>query len=138
TTCAWSRDDRARGTRPRPADDGSGPRPPGLGSSRRASVGRGRPSMLAEANALAGNADDAAALEATLVGPTLRALVPGTVTVVGTRDHDGSYALDAGDVLETGATVGARAYIAVRGGIDVEPTLGSRSTDLLTGLGPPP
>jgi len=100
--------------------------------------GAADPSMLAEANALAGNADDAAALEATLVGATLRALVPGTVAVVGTRDHDGSYALDAGDVLETGATVGARAYIAVRGGIDVEPTLGSRSTDLLTGLGPPP
>jgi biotin-dependent carboxylase-like uncharacterized protein len=26
----------------------------------------------------------------------------------------------------------------VRGGVDVEPVLGSRSTDLLTGLGPPP
>ena len=35
-------------------------------------------------------------------------------------------------------TGGARAYICVRGGIDVEPVLGSRSTDLLTGLGPPP
>jgi biotin-dependent carboxylase-like uncharacterized protein len=33
---------------------------------------------------------------------------------------------------------GVRAYIAVRGGIDVEPVLGSRSTDLLTGLGPRP
>ena len=94
--------------------------------------------MLAEANALAGNADDAAALEATLVGPTLRALVPGTVAVVGTRNGDGAHALEAGDVLETGPTLGARAYIALRGGIDAEPTLGSRSTDLLTGLGPPP
>ena len=100
--------------------------------------GAADPTLLAEANALAGNGDDAAALEATLIGPTLRALVPGTVAVVGTRDRDGSYALDAGDVLETGPTVGARAYIAVSGGIDAEPTLGSRSTDLLTGLGPPP
>jgi biotin-dependent carboxylase-like uncharacterized protein len=100
--------------------------------------GAADPDMLAEANALAGNADDAAALEATLVGPTLRALVPGTIAVVGTRDGDGTHALAAGDVLETGPTVGARAYIAVRGGIEAEPTLGSRSTDLLTGLGPPP
>jgi biotin-dependent carboxylase-like uncharacterized protein len=100
--------------------------------------GAADPSMLAHANALAGNAGDAAALEATLVGPTLRALVPGTVAVVGTRERDGTHSLEAGDVLETGPTLGARAYIAVRGGMDAEPTLGSRSTDLLTGLGPPP
>ena len=31
---------------------------------------------------------------------------------------------------------GARIYVAVRGGVEVEPVLGSRSTDLLTGLGP--
>jgi biotin-dependent carboxylase-like uncharacterized protein len=100
--------------------------------------GAADPALLAEANALAGNSDDAAALEATLVGPTLRALVPGTVAVAGTRGSDGTHALGAGDVLDTGPTAGARAYIAVSGGIGVEPTLGSRSTDLLTGLGPPP
>lgn len=33
---------------------------------------------------------------------------------------------------------GLRTYLAVRGGIDVEPVLGSRSTDSLSGLGPPP
>ena len=33
---------------------------------------------------------------------------------------------------------GVRAYISVRGGFAVEATLGSRSHDLLTGLGPPP
>ncbi|MDP9428430.1 MAG: biotin-dependent carboxyltransferase family protein, partial [Actinomycetota bacterium] len=32
---------------------------------------------------------------------------------------------------------GLRTYVAVRGGIAVEPVLGSRSTDLLAGLGPP-
>ena len=31
---------------------------------------------------------------------------------------------------------GLRSYLAVRGGIDVEPVLGSRSTDTLSGLGP--
>ena len=33
---------------------------------------------------------------------------------------------------------GLRSYVAVRGGIGVPPVLGSRSTDTLSGLGPPP
>ena len=33
---------------------------------------------------------------------------------------------------------GVRSYVAVSGGVAVEPVLGSRSTDLLSGLGPPP
>ena len=45
----------------------------------------------------------------------------------------------AGAVLEMGACRdGVRAYIFVRGGFEAEATLGSRSHDLLTGLGPPP
>jgi biotin-dependent carboxylase-like uncharacterized protein len=45
----------------------------------------------------------------------------------------------AGEVLRVGRCVsGVRVYLAFRGGIDVEPTLASRATDLLTGLGPPP
>ena len=36
------------------------------------------------------------------------------------------------------AKLGVRAYIAAAGGIEVNPILGSRSTDLLTGLGPAP
>jgi biotin-dependent carboxylase-like uncharacterized protein len=36
------------------------------------------------------------------------------------------------------ATRGLRSYVAVSGGIDVEPVLGSRATDLLSGLGPAP
>jgi allophanate hydrolase subunit 2 len=44
----------------------------------------------------------------------------------------------AGGVLEIGrAVAGVRSYVAVAGGIDVEPVLGSRSTDTLSGLGPP-
>lgn len=35
-------------------------------------------------------------------------------------------------------TRGLRSYLAVRGGVDVEPVLGSRSTDLLSGVGPAP
>jgi biotin-dependent carboxylase-like uncharacterized protein len=33
---------------------------------------------------------------------------------------------------------GLRTYLTVRGGIDVPPVLGSRSTDTLSGVGPPP
>jgi biotin-dependent carboxylase-like uncharacterized protein len=44
----------------------------------------------------------------------------------------------AGGVLDVGrATAGVRSYLTVAGGIDVEPVLGSRSTDTLSGLGPP-
>ena len=45
----------------------------------------------------------------------------------------------AGESLVIGpATVGLRTYVAVRGGVDVPPELGSRSTDVLSGLGPAP
>jgi allophanate hydrolase subunit 2 len=44
----------------------------------------------------------------------------------------------AGAVVEIGrATRGVRCYMAVSGGIAVAPVLGSRSTDTLSGLGPP-
>jgi biotin-dependent carboxylase-like uncharacterized protein len=45
----------------------------------------------------------------------------------------------AGGLLELGRCgSGVRAYVCIRGGLAVEATLGSRSHDLLTGLGPPP
>lgn len=89
-------------------------------------------------NLLVGNAPGAAALEATLEGPVLRFDGPATVALTGatTQAID---TLAGGDVLDLGRLRhGVRAYVCVRGGIDVEPTLGSRSTDLLTGLGPAP
>lgn len=47
--------------------------------------------------------------------------------------------LRAGDRLRLGtAAAGARAYLAVAGGIAVPPVLGSRATDTLGGLGPAP
>jgi biotin-dependent carboxylase-like uncharacterized protein len=46
--------------------------------------------------------------------------------------------LSAGDVLEIGApTRGVRTYVALRGGILVDPVLGSCATDVLSGVGPP-
>ncbi len=45
----------------------------------------------------------------------------------------------AGALLDIGTALsGVRGYVAVSGGVAVEPVLGSRSTDLLSGLGPPP
>jgi biotin-dependent carboxylase-like uncharacterized protein len=89
-------------------------------------------------NRLVGNPPGAAALEATLDGPTLRFDGPATIALTGAKTL-GPRHVERGEVLEVGRCLGGvRAYLCVRGGIDVEPTLGSRSTDLLTGLGPAP
>lgn len=89
-------------------------------------------------NRLVGNPAGAAALEATLDGPVLRFDGPATVALTGATTV-AVRELQPGAVLDVGrCTNGVRTYICVRGGIDVEPTLGSRSTDLLTGLGPAP
>ncbi len=53
------------------------------------------------------------------------------------REHGVALALRDGEVLELGRpTSGLRSYLAVRGGLDVAPVLGSRCTDTLSGLGP--
>ena len=98
------------------------------------------------ANRLVGNPAAAAVLETTLLGCALRFLVPAVVAVTGapaavTVDGarlSGVLEVPAGGVLEVGrASAGVRSYVAVAGGIDVDPVLGSRSTDTLSGLGPP-
>jgi biotin-dependent carboxylase-like uncharacterized protein len=91
----------------------------------------------ARANALVGNAPGAAVLEATLAGPRLRFRESAVVAVSGAVALDARQ-VGAGEELDLGRYErGARAYVAVRGGIDVDRVLGSRSTDLLSGLGPP-
>jgi biotin-dependent carboxylase-like uncharacterized protein len=101
------------------------------------------------ANRLVGNEADAAMLETTLDGVSLRFAQPTNVAVTGAPAQlhvDGGAAewgvavpVPAGAVLDVGAAItGVRSYVAVGGGIDVTPVLGSRSTDLLSGLGPPP
>jgi biotin-dependent carboxylase-like uncharacterized protein len=95
-------------------------------------------------NSLVGNPAGAAALEATLDGPVLRVDGPATIALTGATTGSGlprgvAVTVGPGAVLEVGRCLrGVRAYVCVRGGIAVEPTLGSRSTDLLTGLGPAP
>ncbi|MGH9009547.1 MAG: biotin-dependent carboxyltransferase family protein, partial [Acidimicrobiia bacterium] len=102
-------------------------------------------SLLA-ANLLVGNADDAAALECVYLGPQLRFTAPTVVAVTGAemvpringeeRPQWEAFPVAEGDVLDFGyLTAGARAYIAVAGGIAVEPVLGSRSTYALGAMG---
>ncbi|MFG3286634.1 biotin-dependent carboxyltransferase family protein [Streptomyces sp. NPDC048111] len=101
------------------------------------------------ANRLVGNAPGAAVLETTLNGCALRARCAVTVAVTGAPCPvrlDGRPAawgapvrVPEGGVIEVGAaTYGVRSYVAFAGGVAVEPVLGSRSTDLLSGLGPAP
>ncbi|MDI5972092.1 biotin-dependent carboxyltransferase family protein [Streptomyces sp. SL13] len=101
------------------------------------------------ANRLVGNPPDAATLETTLTGCALRPSAPLVVAVTGAPCAvrvDGRPAawgtalrVPAGAVLDVGpATHGVRCYLAVAGGVAVEPVLGSRSADLLSGLGPAP
>lgn len=106
-------------------------------------------SALVLGNRLVGNEPGAAALEVTLLGPRLR--FSGTAIVALTGAHLGA-SID-GDVLpswqpfrvDPGAEIaflpsavagpGARAYVCVAGGIDVELIMTSRSTDLFGGFG---
>ncbi|GAA5012142.1 biotin-dependent carboxyltransferase family protein [Streptomyces hyderabadensis] len=100
-------------------------------------------------NRLVGNSPGAAVLETTLTGCALRPRCAVTVAVGGapcrvTVDWRpvpwaAAVRVPAGALLDVGAAdSGVRSYVAVCGGVLVEPVLGSRSTDLLSGLGPPP
>jgi urea carboxylase len=99
------------------------------------------------ANLVVGNDATAAALEATTAGPVLRATGPLTFAIGGAAmptSVDGvpvpawtSIDVAPGAVIRIGAVEGPgmRATFAVRGGIDVPPYLGSRSTFTLGGFG---
>ncbi|MBB3664491.1 biotin-dependent carboxylase-like uncharacterized protein [Prauserella sediminis] len=97
-------------------------------------------------NLLVGNPADAAALECTYMGPELAFSHDSVVAVSGAampprvngepRPLWESFPVKAGDVLDFGfVTDGARGYIAVAGGVQVPPVLGSRSTYAVAGLG---
>jgi biotin-dependent carboxylase-like uncharacterized protein len=101
---------------------------------------------LAAANLLVGNPEGAAALECTYMGPQLAFREAATVAVCGAdleprvdgeaRETWTAFDVPAGATLSFGHLGrGARAYVAVAGGIDVPEKLGSRSTYGLGGLG---
>jgi biotin-dependent carboxylase-like uncharacterized protein len=101
------------------------------------------------ANRLVANPDDHATIEVTMGGFAARVHGGVDIAVTG-ADADariGSTLFGAnsirhlrnGDVISLGAPrSGLRSYLAIRGGIDIAPVLGSRSHDVLSGLGPPP
>jgi len=101
---------------------------------------------LRAANFLVDNPPEAAGLEITLIGPTLRFTSSCSFAVCGADlgaaldDHPietwRGHLARAGQVLTfTGQRRGCRAYLSVHGGLAVPPVLGSRSTDLRAGLG---
>jgi len=99
------------------------------------------------ANRLAGNDEGVAALELTLIGPTLKFNCDAVIALAGApmqAELEGkplaswqAHTVKAGDVLRLGNIQGAgcRAYLAVQGGFDVPDYLGSKSTFTLGQFG---
>jgi biotin-dependent carboxylase-like uncharacterized protein len=120
---------------------------PGHGASGVGRSGAADRAALRLANRLVANPEGAAGIEVVLGGLAVRATAPLTVALAGAPappDVDGTPVahhalvdLEPGQVLRLGVPpTGLRTYLAVRGGVDVPPVLGSRSTDTLSGLGP--
>ena len=115
-------------------------------------AGAADPQSMRLANRLVGNADWAAAIEVTAVGPRLRFAGDGHLAVVASAedgvdvridDHpvgtDSVSPIRDGQILSIGRIMlGLRAYVAVSGGIETPLVMGSRSSDLLCGMGPGP
>ncbi len=113
--------------------------------------GAADPVALAWANRAVGNPDGAAGLETTLPGPVLR-FRRAVLAALGGADHGAilrlpggnawrvpvgtSFLAPAGSVLRfDGPPAGLRACLALAGGIEAPPVLGSRSTYLTAGFG---
>lgn len=122
---------------------------PGAAALGVASSGALDRTSLRTANRLVGNAEGAACLEVTMGGFRAVALRDAWCAVTGAwgrvlldgREVDpyAAHAWPAGTELHLDwFDHGARAYLAVRGGIAADAVLGSRSTDVLAGLGPSP
>jgi len=96
----------------------------------------------AVANRLVGNQPDAALIEVTMTGPTLRFEREVTIAVTGAAVADvgdanwRAHRAGAGSVFHLGRVgPGLRSYLAIRGGIDVPLVLGSRSLCGVGGFG---
>jgi antagonist of KipI len=98
------------------------------------------------ANQLAGNEPEAATLEITLIGPDLIVDADTTIAIAGAQfevtcddrlvPSGTSFNVRRGQRIKFGRIQqGARAYMAVAGGIQTEPVLGSRATHLVSHMG---
>ncbi|MCW5850998.1 MAG: 5-oxoprolinase/urea amidolyase family protein [Anaerolineae bacterium] len=126
---------------------------PGLGDQGISPAGAMDPLALRLGNLVVGNPSDAAALEMTLIGPTLRFDAEAVIALAGAPFEATlnparlpghavklpwwqAVRVQAGDTVALGpATVGSRAYLCVAGGLDTPLLHGSRATHLLAGLG---
>jgi len=116
------------------------------------SSGAADAASLRLANRLVGNPEGLAGIELTFGLARLRFAAGAWVALAGAPCPVGStgstardpgmgapfWVPEGGEVRLGSPSWGLRTYLAVRGGIAVEPVLGSRSTDSLSGLGPPP
>ena len=124
---------------------------PGLAALGVARAGALDRRSLHTANRLVGNPVDSAVIEFSF-GGEVRAVGDVVVAVAGERlaltvctvdeqlievDDQRPIALHDGDTLTLTPTLGARGYLAVRGGFDVPAVLHSRSTDTMSRIGPP-
>ncbi|MGM9471712.1 carboxyltransferase domain-containing protein [Pseudarthrobacter sp. YS3] len=136
----------------------------GLGVSSAGALDR---SSVRRANRIVGNQPSAAVVETVAGGLRVQAVgdqvlavagAPSALTVVtpsdvpDSADADGglpervrevpmatAFALLDGEILTIGAPErGFRSYLAIRGGVEAEAVLGSRSTDTMSGIGPAP
>jgi len=112
-------------------------------------AGPADPDAMRLANRLVGNPDGAGALELTARGPTLRfqgdahlAVVAATSDAVDVKVDGRIVGADSVVPVRNGQTVsigqlrhGLRAYLGIAGGIETPPVVGSRSSDVLSGLG---
>jgi biotin-dependent carboxylase-like uncharacterized protein len=118
-----------------------------LGVTRSGAADRGAHAL---ANRLVANPDDRATIEVTM--GAFAARVRGGDIDIAVTGTDPFAAVDSmpfgansvqhvgdGELITLGVPrSGLRSYLAVRGGIDVAPVLGSRSYDVLSAIGPPP
>jgi KipI family sensor histidine kinase inhibitor len=128
---------------------------PGFGHLGVPRSGAADPASLLLANRLVGNPGGAAGVEVTFGRAAFKFTGEAWVAVAGAPvpvslesgrqaaaarvPHGSTVRVPAGGVVRLGAPQrGLRSYLAVRGGVDVPPVLGSRSADLRSGLGPPP
>ncbi|MHB1711044.1 MAG: 5-oxoprolinase subunit B/C family protein [Acidimicrobiales bacterium] len=112
-------------------------------------AGPADPDAMRLANRLVGNADADAVVEVTATGPTLCFTGDSRVAVVGSTGNAVGVTLDghsvgggavvpirSGQVLRVGRVHrGLRAYIGIGGGIQIPAVMGSRSSDVLSGVG---
>nr|MDP0502722.1 5-oxoprolinase/urea amidolyase family protein [Verrucomicrobiota bacterium JB025] len=111
---------------------------PGFQTSGVTPGGAADPLTARVANLLVGNPESAALLECPIQGPVLRFHQPATVAFIGWLHPNAGkpVRLNPGDTLDLRVRMTQPVgYLAIAGGIDLPPALGSRATDLRAGFG---